>query len=412
MKGVVIAGTGSGCGKTSITTGLMSVLSKQKKVQPFKVGPDFIDPMYHSLATGRAGRNLDTFMTSPDTCRNIVGFASNSIAVILDAVNNLSDALSSVITIVGAKLAGKAPDRKHPLGYGRIEYLTSMIVAAIVLYAGITSLVESIKKIIHPGKAEYSIVTIIIIAVAVIVKLILGTFVKGRGKKVNSGALVASGSDALFDAVISASVLISALIYMFFHISLEAFVGIAISAFIIKAGMEMLIETLDDILGKRADKDLVLKVKKLINEEEVVRGAYDLIINNYGPNKNIASVHVELPDTMTVEEVDILTRRLEEKVYKESAVILTGVGVYSYNTRNDKAAEIRNNVQKIVTSHDYVLQMHGFYLDMENKRMRFDVVLTFAVSFKEAVETIRKEVKEAYPEYEAIISTDADISDL
>ena len=342
----------------------------------------------------------------------IVGIVSNSIAVILDAVNNLYDALSSVITIVGAKLAGKAPDRKHPLGYGRIEYLTSMIVAAIVLYAGITSLVESIKKIIHPGKAEYSIVTIIIIAVAVIVKLILGTFVKGRGKKVNSGALVASGSDALFDAVISASVLISALIYMFFHISLEAFVGIAISAFIIKAGMEMLIETLDDILGKCADKDLVLKVKKLINEEEVVRGAYDLIINNYGPNKNIASVHVELPDTMTVEEVDILTRRLEEKVYKESAVILTGVGVYSYNTRNDKAAEIRNNVQKIVTSHDYVLQMHGFYLDMENKRMRFDVVLTFAVSFKEAVETIRKEVKEAYPEYEAIISTDADISDL
>ena len=341
----------------------------------------------------------------------IVGIIANSIAVILDAVNNLSDALSSVITIVGAKLAGKSPDKKHPLGYGRIEYLTSMIVAAIVLYAGITSLVESIKKIIHPEKAEYSIVMIIIIAVAVIVKLGLGTFVKSRGKKVNSGALVASGSDALFDAIISASVLVSALIYMFFHISLEAFVGVAISIFIIKAGLEMLIETLDDILGKRADKDLVLKVKRLINEEEAVRGAYDLIINNYGPNKNIASVHVELPDTMTVEEVDILTRRLEEKVYKESAVILTGVGVYSYNTRNDKAAEIRNNVQKIVTSHDYVLQMHGFYLDMENKRMRFDAVLTFAVSFKEAVETIRKEVNEAYPEYEITISTDADISE-
>ncbi|MBP5452582.1 MAG: cation transporter [Treponema sp.] len=342
----------------------------------------------------------------------IVGIVSNSIAVILDAVNNLSDALSSVITIVGAKLAGKAPDRKHPLGYGRVEYLTSMIVAAIVLYAGITSLVESIKKIIHPEKADYSIVTIIIIAVAVIVKLILGTFVKRRGKKVNSGALVASGSDALFDAIISASVLVSALIYMFFHISLEAYVGVAISIFIIKAGLEMLIETLDDILGKRADKDLVLKVKKLINEEEVVRGAYDLIINNYGPNKNIASVHVELPDTMTVEEVDILTRKLEERIYKETSVILTGVGVYSYNTKNDQAAEIRNNVQKIVTSHDYVLQMHGFYLDMENKRMRFDAVLTFAVSFKEAVQTIKKEVQEAYPEYEITISTDADISDL
>ncbi len=341
-----------------------------------------------------------------------VGLVSNSIAVILDAVNNLSDALSSVITIVGAKLAGKAPDKKHPLGYGRIEYLTSMIVAAIVLYAGITSLVESVKKIIHPEKAEYSVVLVVIIAVAVIVKLLLGSFVKNRGKKVNSGALVASGSDALFDAILSASVLASALIYMFFHVSLEAFVGVVIAVFIIKAGMEMLVETLDDILGKRADKDLVLKVKKLINEEEEVRGAYDLIINNYGPNKNIASVHVELPDTMTVEEVDNLTRRLEEKIYKATAVILTGIGVYSHNSKNDEAAEIRNNVQKIVTAHDYVLQMHGFYIDIQNKKMRFDAVLTFEVSFKETVEIMKKEVKAAYPDYEVTISTDADISDL
>ncbi|MBR6153600.1 MAG: cation transporter [Treponema sp.] len=340
-----------------------------------------------------------------------VGLISNSIAVILDAINNLSDALSSVITIVGAKLAGKAPNKKHPLGYGRIEYITSMIVAAIVLYAGITSLVESVKKIIHPEKAEYSIATIIIIAVAVIVKLLLGTFVKKRGKKVNSGALIASGSDALFDAILSASVLASALVYMFFHISLEAFIGVVIALFIIKAGIEMLVETLDDILGKRADKELVLRIKKLINEEEEVRGAYDLIINNYGPNKNIASVHVELPDTMTVEEVDKLTRKLEEKIYKETAVILTGVGVYSHNTKNDEASAIRNNVQKIVTAHDYVLQMHGFYLDMENKKMRFDTVLTFAVSFREAVETLIKEVKAAYPDYEITISPDADISD-
>ena len=286
-----------------------------------------------------------------------------------------------------------------------------MIVADIVLYSGIKSLVESVKKIIHPEKAEYSIATIIIIAVAVIVKLLLGTFVKKRGKKVNSGALIASGSDALFDAILSASVLASALVYMFFHISLEAFIGVVIALFIIKAGIEMLVETLDDILGKRADKELVLRIKKLINEEEEVRGAYDLIINNYGPNKNIASVHVELPDTMTVEEVDKLTRKLEEKIYKETAVILTGVGVYSHNTKNDEASAIRNNVQKIVTAHDYVLQMHGFYLDMENKKMRFDTVLTFAVSFREAVETLIKEVKSAYPDYEITISPDADISD-
>ncbi|MBR0470393.1 MAG: cation diffusion facilitator family transporter, partial [Clostridia bacterium] len=137
-----------------------------------------------------------------------VGIASNSIAVVLDAVNNLSDALSSVITVIGTKLAGKKPDKKHPLGYGRIEYLSAMIVSAIVLYAGITSAVESVKKIIWPEQADYSIVSLIIIASAVAVKIILGSYVKKQGKKVNSNALVASGADALFDAILSASVLL------------------------------------------------------------------------------------------------------------------------------------------------------------------------------------------------------------
>ncbi len=340
-----------------------------------------------------------------------VGIVSNSIAVILDAVNNLSDALSSVITIVGAKLAGKAPNKKHPLGYGRIEYLTSMIVAAIVLYAGITSCVESIKKIINPEKPDYSLVSVIIIAVAVLVKLILGTFVKGQGKKVNSGALVASGSDALFDAILSGSVLASAIIFLVFHISLEAYVGVIIAGFIIKAGLEMLIDTLNDILGKRADAEMTKRVKALIREEEGVRGAYDLIINNYGPNKDIASVHIELPDTMTVEEVDRLTRKLEEKVYKETGILLTGVGVYSYNTKNDEAAAIRNSIAKIVLSHDWVIQMHGFYIDQESKTMRFDAVISFGMPAKEGVETLNKEIKEKYPDYQVYIAPDVDISD-
>ncbi|MBO4407630.1 MAG: cation diffusion facilitator family transporter, partial [Clostridia bacterium] len=149
-----------------------------------------------------------------------VGLVSNSIAVILDAVNNLSDALSSVVTIIGAKLGAKQPDKKHPLGYGRIEYLSSMIVAALVLYAGITSLVESVKKIVTPEAADYGPVSIIIISVAIVVKLILGMYVKKQGEKVKSGALSASGADALFDAVLSLSVLASAIVYLVFGLSL------------------------------------------------------------------------------------------------------------------------------------------------------------------------------------------------
>ena len=340
-----------------------------------------------------------------------VGLISNSIAVILDAVNNLSDALSSVVTIIGAKLGTKQPDKKHPLGYGRIEYLSSMIVAALVLYAGITSLVESIKKIIHPEAADYNTVSIIIISVAIVVKLILGMYVKKQGKKVNSGALVASGSDALFDAILSASVLASAIVYLIWGISLEAYVGVVIAGFIIKAGIEMMIETLNDIIGKREDAETTKELKQVVCEEESVLGAYDVTLFNYGPNKNYGSVHVELPDTLTVDEVDRITRRIQTNVFHKTGVILTGIGVYSYNTSDDEAAQMRNSIQETVLSHEWALQMHGFYADTEKKTIRFDVVVSFDVDRKEALETLCSEVTALYPEYEVLIVPDVDVAD-
>ena len=341
----------------------------------------------------------------------VIGVISNSIAITLDAVNNLSDALSSVVTIIGAKLAGKAPNKKHPLGYGRIEYLSSMIVATIVLYAGLTSLVESIKKVIHPEAADYSVLSLVIMSVAIVAKIVLGLYVKRTGKKVDSGALTASGVDALFDAILSSSVLLTAIIYLVFGLSLEAYVGVVISAFIIKSGIEMLLETLDDIIGKRTDTDLSKQIKKLITEEAEVRGAYDLIINNYGPNKNYASVHLELPDTMTVAEVDALTRKLEVKVYKETGIVLVGVGVYSFNTRDDDAARIRNEVQKIVLSHDWALQLHGFYLDPKAKMLRFDVVLSFDIKPADALQILCKEVQQAFHDYSLQITPDLDLTE-
>ena len=340
-----------------------------------------------------------------------VGLISNSIAVILDAVNNLSDALSSVVTIIGAKLGAKQPDKKHPLGYGRIEYLSSMIVAALVLYAGITSLVESIKKIIHPEAADYSTVSLIIIGVAIVVKLVLGLYVRKQGKKVSSGALEASGSDALFDAILSASVLASAIVYLIWGVSLEAYVGVVIAGFIIKAGIEMMIETLNDIIGKREDAETTKELKEIICAEENVLGAYDVTLFNYGPNKNYGSVHIELPDTMSVDEVDRITRRIQTDVYKKTGVILTGIGVYSFNTSDDEAAKMRNAIQKTVMAHDWALQMHGFYADTEKKTIRFDVVVSFEVDRKEALETLCGEVKALYPEYDILIVPDVDIAD-
>ena len=340
-----------------------------------------------------------------------VGLLSHSIAVILDAVNNLSDALSSVITIIGAKLGAKQPNKKHPLGYGRVEYISSMLVAAIVLYAGITSLVESVKKIIHPEKADYGALALVIIAVAIVVKLILGAYVKAQGKKVNSGALIASGSDALFDAILSASVLATAVIYLIWHISLEAYVGVVIACFIIKAGIEMMLETLDDIIGQRSDAELTAKLRKIICEDESVRGAYDIILFNYGPNKNYGSVHIELPDDMTVDKVDKITRRIQINVFQKTGVILTGVGVYSFNTSNDEATQMRNAVQKTVLSHDWAMQVHGFYADTENKTVHFDVVVSFDIDRKQAYRILAEETQKLFPDYTVSLVLDADTAE-
>ena len=338
-----------------------------------------------------------------------VGLISNSIAVILDAVNNLSDALSSVITIIGTKLAAKKPDKKHPLGYGRIEYLSAMIVAAIVLHAGLTSLVESVKKIIHPETPNYSITSLIIIASAVVVKLLLGRYVKKKGEEVNSGSLIASGSDALFDAILSASVLLSAVIYMVFHISLEAYVGVIISCFIIKSGIEMLSETLDDILGSRVDRELMAQIRKTICEDKAVHGAYDLLLHAYGPEKYYGSVHVEVPDTMTADEIDLMERRIAQNVYLKHGVAMTGIGIYSMNTTNDEIKSMRTNVTRIATSHEGVLQVHGFYADTEKKTLNLDVILDFALDDRTGTfEQIKKEIQQAYPDYEIRLALDID----
>ena len=342
----------------------------------------------------------------------VVGLLSHSIAVVMDAVNNLSDALSSVITILGTKLAGKEPDKKHPLGYGRIEYLSAMIISVIVLYAGVSSLVESVKKILHPEKPDYSATALLIIAVAVVAKIILGSFVKKQGVDVKSDSLVASGSDALHDSIISASTLAAAVIYIFFHISLEAWLGAIISAVIVKSGLDMLRDTVSEILGERIDAETAQSVKDTICQTEGVRGAYDLVINNYGPNRQIGSVHIEVPDTMTVGELDGLEREISKNVFVKHHLILTGISVYSMNMGDKEAVRVETGVRKILEAYPDVLQMHGFFLDKKDKTMKFDIIISYDAQNREQLyKEIMKKVAAAFPEYTPQVQLDFDISD-
>jgi cation diffusion facilitator family transporter len=341
----------------------------------------------------------------------IIGFLSSSVAVVMDAVNNISDVLSSVVTIIGTKLANKRADRKHPMGHGRIEYLSTLIIAALVLYAGITALIESIKKIIDPVTPDYSVVSIVIIAVAVAVKVLLGLYVGKKGKDVDSDLLRASGKDALFDAILSASVLASVLIFVLSGVSLESYVGVLIGLFIIRSGIEILRNTLSKILGERPDPELTSKIKSLIGSIPGVRGAYDLVMNSYGPEKIIASVNIEVPENMSAADIDAISRQAQALVIKETGVILATVGVYSFNVEEYETGTIYNSIRETVLSHDWALEIHGLYVDNDAKLIRFDVVISFDVKAEDALAELYKEMDELHPDYDFYIVADADISD-
>ena len=340
------------------------------------------------------------------------GLVSGSISIILDAVNNLSDALSSIITIIGTKLSLKPADKKHPFGYGRIEYLSASIIAAIVLYAGFTSLKESIVKIIHPQKAEYSTVTIAIVATAVFVKFILGVWVKKQGKDTDSKSLIASGEDARNDAFLSAGVLAGALIAKFTGFSLEAYIGCIISLFILKSGIEMLKDTLDDILGSRISKELSRNVKKNIAAFPNVLGAYDLSLNSYGPDRMIGSVHIEVPENMTAKEIDDLSIKITNAIYKENNVALSAIGIYSHNSDTSEAAKYLEGIKEITDQYKDVMQIHGFYLSKEDKLIKFDIIISFdAKDREEQFKEIHKKICKKYPDFKIHMNLDADLSD-
>ena len=343
------------------------------------------------------------------TFKVIVGLITNSIAITLDAVNNLSDALSSVITIIGTKLARRAPDKEHPYGHGRIEYLTAMIIAVIVLYAGVTALIEAIKKIITPELPEYSTTSLIIIAVAVIVKILLGIYVKNTGNKVNSESLVNSGKDALMDAIISTATLVAAIIFINTKVSLEAWLAAIISVIIIKSGFEMIKSSISQILGERAQPNITKELKRTVMSYPNVSGAYDLILNDYGPDTYMGSIHIEIPDTITAAEIDEMTRNIMKEVYEKHNVILAAIGIYSLNTKDEEVVKIRSEISNIVHSYKSVIQMHGFYLNKKDRTINFDIIIDFSEKDRESIyKKIYDEVQDKFPGYKLSITMDID----
>ena len=327
----------------------------------------------------------------------IVGLLAHSVAVVLDAVNNLSDALSSVITIIGTKLSVRPADNKHPFGYGRVEYFTAIIIAVIVLTTGITSLVESIKKIINPTEPDYTTVTLIVIIAAIATKLVLGWYVRRQGKKLESDALVASGADALFDAVITLATLISAGVMLIWNVSLDGYLGALISMLIIKAGIEMLASPINQLLGAKVSPGLVHAIKSEVSSMEGVQGVFDIILHNYGPNVSIGSLHIGVPDTMNARQIHGLTRKISETMMANHGIIMT-VGVYANATGDDKYARLQKDVIQTLARQEHVIQIHGFFYDEAAGSISLDVVPDRSVTDDEAfISLLKEQLRAAVP---------------
>lgn len=342
----------------------------------------------------------------------VVGAITGSIAIVLDAVNNLSDALSSLITIIGTHLANRPADREHPYGYGRVEYLSAIIIAAIVLTAGLTSLRESIVAIFNPAEPSYDTASLVILVVAIGVKIALGRYFVSVGHRVSSDSLVASGTDATMDAAISTGTVLAASLYLMTGIGIEAWLGALISLVIIKGGIEMLQETLSKVLGERADGDLSRKVKEAAESVDGVLGAYDLFLHDYGPDRMQGSIHIEVDDSMTAAQIDTITKQIQERVMCDCGVALVAVGVYATNAPDSAAGQMRAEIARIVWGHEHVREMHGFYVDEERSLVRFDVVIDFDEKDRLATRAaIIQECEDAFPAYRFNVILDSDITD-
>lgn len=340
----------------------------------------------------------------------LIGTASHSPAVTSDAANNLGDALGSIVTVIGTWLSQRKADRKHPFGFGRVEYITSAVVAVMVIFVGVQSLIDSFRSILHPVLPSFSNAALWVLFLGLAVKFVLGLWLKRRGKKLHSSAILASGTDSMSDCILSAAALVSALLEKFCSIFIGNWLGLLISLLIIRSGFQVLMKPLDQLVGERTSTELTDEMKKTIESFPEVEGAYDLILNHYGEDSCIGSVHIQIPETMTAREIQGLSRKITHTVWKKYHVILT-VGIYASNECDPVSVQIQKIVEETLQDFPEVHQMHGFYVDPEEKSVAFDLVFKFGTDGFAERKKIRKELQKKLPDHSIEIAVDGDYSD-
>ena len=306
----------------------------------------------------------------------VLGLLANSIAIVSEGVNNASDALTSVLTLVGTKLAGKKPNRKHPFGYGRIEYLTSLIIAILILITGFEMIKSSVELILHPEPMDISLIALMAVAISAVIKFFLGVYTIKQGRKADSGSLTAVGLDCRNDSFVSVITIASAIVFLVFEVSVDAYVGIFTSLIILKAGFEVLKDTVGELLGKPGKEELAAKIYREVRSTEGVLGAADMMLHNYGPDAYSGSVNIEMDHEKTVGEVYGILHELQLRIMDEYKVTMV-FGIYAVDNDHEEVKQIRKTISSFVVNREHVKSFHAVYLDPNSPRLYCDLIVDY-----------------------------------
>lgn len=321
-----------------------------------------------------------------------VGMVLNSISVTADAFNNLSDAGSSIISFIGVRMAGKPADEDHPFGHGRIEYICALVVAFLVIQVGFSFFTDSIKKIMNPEELHFKLVSVIILALSIGVKLWLGAFNRKLGKRINSQVMLAAAADALGDVFTTAATIASLLVFHFLGINVDGIVGVVVAAVVLWAGIGIARDTLSPLIGSPADPGLAQKIAALVESYPGIVGSHDLIIHNYGPGRSMASIHAEVPKDADIQEVHETIDRIEREVGHELGLLLV-IHMDPIETRDEHILAVRSQLDAVLREVDPELSMHDFRMvdGRQQINLIFDLVVPYQCSQSEQ-ETLRQRI--------------------
>lgn len=338
----------------------------------------------------------------------VLGLFASSIAIVSEGVNNASDAMTSVLTLVGSRLAGKHPDAKHPFGYGRVEYLTSLVIAGLILFTGIEMLTSSVRLIFEPAELNVSVPALAVVAVSALIKFLLGVFTVSAGRRSGSGALVGVGLDCRNDSFISVVTILSAVIFIVSGVSVDAYVGVLMSLLVVKAGFDVLRDTVSELLGRPGDAELAAKLYREIRSTPGILGAVDMMLHNYGPDAYSGSVNVEIDHEKTVGEVYDFLHALQLRIMREYNVTLV-FGVYAVDGDHEEVRVIRQRIAEFVRAHEHVKSFHAVYLDPASPRLYCDLIVDYELR---DWSLLRGEftdfMRESFPERELVLTIETE----